>query len=141
MKFYAVFKTMVEEHVLLDVDNWQDAAHIASSMKSPVVQAELPLSVVAMCDCSGSECDCGYYDSVHELIGPCNKCSFQILERGCTDACKDRHQHSPSDPNYKKGGGWVSTKHGHVTWCSQACREADKVNDPEVGALDRLSGV
>jgi len=139
MKFYAVFKTTVEKHVELDADNWQEAAKIANTMPSPVVQAEPSLEVVAMCDCDCSDCDCSYYDAVHELVGPCNKCGFQILERGCTDACE--HQNSPSDPKYKKGGGWVSTEHGHAFWCSQACRDADKANDPEVEVLDRMAGI
>jgi len=141
MKFYAVFKTMVEKHVLLDVDNWQDAAKIANTMEAPVVQAEPSLEVVGMCACESPECECDYYDAVHELIGPCNKCGFQILERACTDACKDQHQHSESDPKYKRGGGWCSTEHGHVHWCSQACRDADKANDPEVEVLDRMAGI
>lgn len=141
MKFYAVFKTIVEKHVLLDVDNWQDAARIANTMDLPIVQSEPLLEVVGMCACESPECECDYYDSVHELVGPCNKCGFQILERGCTDACKDQHQHSESDSKYKRGGGWVSTTHGHVSWCSQACRDADRANDPEVEVLDRLAGI
>jgi hypothetical protein len=71
----------------------------------------------------------------------CPKCGFQILERGCTPVCNELHQHSESDPKYKRGGGWCSTEHGHVTWCSQACRDADKANDPEVEVLDRLAGI
>jgi len=141
VKFYAVFKTVVEEHVLLDVDNWQDAARIANSMECPIVQAETLLDVVGMCDCLASDCECDYYDSVHELIGPCNKCGFQILERGCEKACEGTHQHSPNDPKYAKGLGWVSTEHGHQRWCSQACRDADRVNDLEIGVLDRMSGI
>ena len=141
MKFYAVFKTIVSQHVELDADNWQDAAEIANTMPRPVVQAEPLLEVVAMCDCPDSGCDCSYYDAVHELIGPCNKCGFQILERACTEHCKDQHQNSSSDPKYKRGGGWCSTEHAHVRWCSQACRDADKVNDPEVEVLDRLAGI
>lgn len=133
MKFYAVFKTVVEKHVLLDADNWQDAARIANTMERPVVQAEPVLEVVGACACESPECECEYYDSLHELLGPCNKCGFQILERGCTDACKNSHE--------EKQGGWVSTEHGHVTWCSQACRDADRVNDPEVEVLDRMAGI
>ena len=140
MKFYAVFKTVVEKHVLLDTDNWQDAARIANTMEAPVVQAEPLLEVVAMCDCQDSECDCSYYDAVHELVGPCNKCGFQILERACTEHCKEQHESSDGG-EYGRGGGWVSTTHGHVSWCSQACRDADKANDPEVEVLDRMAGI
>jgi hypothetical protein len=134
---------MVEKHVELDADNWQDAAKIANTMKRPIVQAEPSLEVVAMCLCNtvSYECECDCYDSVHELVGPCNKCGFQILERGCSAACNDQHQHSPSDPKYTGGGGWVSTEHGHVQWCSQACRDADKANDPEVEVLDRMADI
>ena len=141
MKFFAVFKTVVEEHVELDADNWQDAARIANTMPSPIVKAEPRLEVVGMCTCSYEGCDCLNYESVHELIGPCNKCGFQILERGCTPVCNELHQHSESDPKYKRGGGWCSTEHGHVTWCSQSCRDADKPNDPEAEVLDRLAGI
>jgi len=141
MKFYAVFKTVVEKHVELDADSWEAAAEIANTMKRPIVQAETSLEVVAMCACEHPECECDYYDAAHELVGPCNKCGFQILERGCTDACKDQHQHSESDLTYSRGGGWCSTKHGHMSWCSQACRDADRANDPEVEVLDRMAGI
>jgi len=139
MKFYAVFKTTVEKHVLLDVDNWQDAARIANTMENPIVQAEPRLELVGMCLCESPECDCGYYESVHELVGPCNKCGFQILERSCSPVCSALH--ASSDGEYKKGGGYVSTKHAHVMWCSQGCRDADRANDPEVEVLDRMAGI
>ena len=139
MKFYAVFKTTVEKHVLLDVDNWQDAARIANTMKKPIVQAGPRLEFVGMCLCESPECNCGHYESVHELVGPCNKCGLQILERSCSPVCVEMHE--SSDGDYKRGGGWCSTVHGHVTWCSQECRDADRANDPEVEVLDRMVGI
>lgn len=141
MKFYAVFKTVVEKHIELDADNWQDAARIANAMGRQKVEDTACLEVVAMCACEYDGCDCAYYESAHELVGPCNKCGFQILERGCSPTCQELHQHSPTDSKYKKGGGYVTTKHAHVIWCSQACRDADRANDPEVEVLDRMAGV
>ena len=132
MKFYAVFKTVVEAHVELDADNWQEAARIANTMERPIVQAEPPLEVVGVCLCEDPEF-CSQYDAVHELVGPCNKCGVQILERQCSDVCKGTHHESR--------GGWTSTEHGHVVWCSQECRDADRANDPEIEVLDRLAGV
>lgn len=139
MKFYAVFKAVTEKHVLLDAENWQEAAQIANAMKVPVVQAETLLEVVGMCHCPVPDCECDYYVAVHELVGPCNKCGFQILERSCSDLCV--HQHSPRDDEYKRGGGFVMTEHGHVVWCSQACRDVDRINDPEVimAPLEKLA--
>jgi len=133
MKFFAVFKATVERHIELEADNWQDAAKLANSMERPVLSEKAYLEVVGLCMCEDREY-CSHYDATHELIGPCNKCGFQILERNCTNACKEQHLQCGE-------GGWTSTKHGHVSWCSQACRDADRANDPEVEILDRLTGV
>ena len=132
MKFYAVFKTTVEKHVELDAANWQEAAKLANDMERPIVKAEPSLEVVALCVCEEPEF-CSNYDAAHEVCGPCNKCETQILERSCDDACEGLHTEDK--------GGWVSTEHGHVAWCSQACRDADKPNDPEVEVLDRMAGI
>jgi hypothetical protein len=133
MKFYAVYKVTMEEHVELDADNWQDAARIANTMVRPVLSEKAHLEVVGLCRCESTECECEYYDTAHELVGPCNKCGHQILERACTVACAGLHD--------EKVGYWCSTEHGHVQWCSQACRDADKANDPEVEVLDRMAGI
>ncbi|MGD9728447.1 MAG: hypothetical protein AB7L09_02650 [Nitrospira sp.] len=137
MRFYAVFKVESEEHVLLDADNWQDAARLAASMERPVISKKSRLEVVGMVeDDSIDEEDLFEYDSCHDIAGPCNKCGHQILDRGCgSDACREAHKDDD------KRGGYVSTKHGHVTWCSQACRDADRENDCDLDALDRMSGI
>lgn len=137
MKFYAVFRSVVEKHVELDAANWQEAAKIANTMECPIVQAETLLEVVGMCACESSDCECDHYDAVHELVGPCNKCDHQILERGCTETCKGMH----AGGNIRSNDGWVSTVHGHVSWCSQSCRDADKINDLDAEVLDRMAGI
>ena len=134
MKFYAVFKAIVEKHVELDADNWQQAAEAAQAMGRPVLSEKAYLEIVALCACKPEDVDyCGNYDASHELCGPCNKCGHQILERGCGNACEGLHE--------RKEGDWCSTKHGHVTWCSKECRDADRANDPEVEVLDRMAGI
>lgn len=140
MRFWAVFKVVSEKHVLLDADNWQEAARIANTMERPVISEKGLLEVVTMFkDDSVEEEDIFHYDAQHEVCGPCNKCGFQILERACSDDCKDTH--SSADGEYMRGGGWCSTKHGHVQWCSQACRDADRENDCDLEVLDRMSGL
>jgi hypothetical protein len=132
VKFYAVYKVTIEKHVELDADNWQDAARIANTMEKPVLSDRALLDCVALCKCDPQDC-IGFYDATHELVGPCNRCGHQILERCCTDACAGLHE--------EKHGSWVSTKHGHQTWCCQECRDADRANDIEVEILDRMAGV
>ena len=120
------------ETVLAFNDNWQDAARIANTMERPVLSDTGYLECVGLCKCEDPEY-CDYYDATHELVGPCNKCGRQILERGCTNACEGLHD--------EHDGGWVSTEHGHQTWCSQECRDADRANDIEVEVLDRMAGI
>lgn len=139
MRFWAVFKTTAEKHVLIDADNWQDAARIANEMGPQKITETAHLEVVGMVE--DDDLDEDYictYDSVHEILGPCNKCGFQIIERGCdSEACKESHKSEIAG----KSGGWCNTEHGHVQWCSQECRDADRENDCDLDVLDRMSGV
>ena len=114
--FYAVFVPRFEVHVKIDADNWQDAAKIAISMETP--KADTVFGEVAFMSEDGAE----VYDVTHEVVGPCNKCGFFIL-----DGCRKK------DCTVEHGGpgGWVSTECGRVIWCCQTCRDADRKNDPE----------
>ena len=136
MRFWAVFKTTAEKHVPIDADNWQDAARIANEMGPQEITERACLEGVGMVEDDQLDDDCiCTYDSFHEILGPCNKCGHQIIERGCgSETCKASHK----DENK---GGWVGTKHGHVQWCSQECRDADRANDCDLEILDRMSGV
>ena len=139
MRFWAVYKTIVEKHVLLDADNWQDAARIANEMGPQELVGTAHLEVVAMVedDVVDEDYVC-HYDSRHEVCGSCNKCGLMIIERNCgSDACKESHKEEHSG----KKGGWVCTKHGHVLWCSQECRDADRESDCDLDPLDRMAGV
>ena len=139
MRFYAVFKVTTEKHVPLDADNWQDAAKLANTMARPVITKEGVLEVVGMVeDDSLDDEDILQYDSVHEICGPCHKCGYQIIARNCdSELCKADHDGGAA----KKKGGWCNTEHGHVQWCSQACRDADRENDCDLELLYRMAGV
>lgn len=136
-RFYAIFKVVTEKHVLVDADNYQDAARKIRAMKAPVLSEEASLDGVGtVFDDTIEEEDVCYYDVCHDLMGTCNKCGFEIV-----DGCSYKGGSEVCDAQHTGPGGWTSTEHGHVIWCSQACRDADKANDPEVEPLDRMASI
>ena len=122
MKVVAVFQATVEVLVELgEHETWESAAKAAlegAKDPPPVPDVKLRLERIWKDEGAAGGLSCG-----HEIVGTCARCGEAIVE-GCGLSGCDGSVHAPGK------GGWVSTTHGHMIWCSQACRDADP-NDIE----------
>jgi len=113
MKVVAVYETKVQ--VCVDVgefDTWEEAAAYVSKLTPPSPPPDIELRLDRIWRDNGDD----YYNG-HEIIGNCRFCGIGIVDGCGVHGCKGE--------DHNKKIGWVSTKHGHQTWCSQGCRDKD----------------
>lgn len=120
MKVVAIYTATVEVCVELgEFETWEEAAEAATRQSSPSPPTQVELRLEKIWEDRGDEV--AYYCG-HEVIGLCHFCGDGIADGCGVHGCKGE--------NHKPGRGWTSTKHGHMIWCSVACRESDP-EDPE----------
>lgn len=97
-----------------EFDTWEEAAAAALSQEKHVPSPEnVPFYLESIWEDTGDELA---YHNGHEVVGACDLCGKGIVDACGMGGCDGKTNHS-------KGGGWVTTKNGHRTWCSQECRD------------------
>lgn len=113
MKVVAVFQATVEVQVDLGEHETWEAAALAALDKAlqPPPAPDVSLSLDRIWQDDGCQLTLG-----HEIVGLCFSCGEAIVD-GCGISGCDGSGHAPDK------GGWLSSKNGHIVWCSQECAD------------------